>query len=136
MADEKHFVWIDYTNHRGERSVRMILPYRNDQFEFKATEWHPTPQWLLSAYDYGKKETRSFAVASIHGWYPPDAEHKADVSIAKQLQNSMELNARMKNRIRALLDNPQSMNFVVEDGVRFALETFLKDQDVPTWPRA
>ena len=55
---------IDYTNYRGERSVREIAPER---LWFGVTEWHPQPQWLLDAFDVEKQKQRSFALRDIHG---------------------------------------------------------------------
>lgn len=60
-------VVIDYTNHRGERSKRWIRPIG---IMFGASEWHPTQQWILRAYDHGKAAMRSFAIKDIHSWRP------------------------------------------------------------------
>lgn len=57
---------IDYTNHRGERSVRPILPIR---IWHGFSEWHgPTQQWFLRAFDLQKNLTRDFAMTGIHEW--------------------------------------------------------------------
>lgn len=62
---------------------------------------------------------------------PNDQEERTarvDISIAKQLQRSMELNARMKNRLRRMADCwdcPTAVKAVAED--------ILKDQE-PAWP--
>lgn len=58
-------VEIDYTNHRGERALRKIIP---KTIEFGSTEWHPTGQWLLNAWDIDKMADRSFAMNQIHSW--------------------------------------------------------------------
>ena len=58
-------VTIDYTNYRGERGLRRIIP---DQISFGSNEWHPEPQWLMLAYDCEKKAERLFAVRDIHSW--------------------------------------------------------------------
>lgn len=60
---------IDYTNHRGERSVRYILPLR---VWFGESEFHPQEghQWYLRAYDYDKDAERDFAMKDIHKWDP------------------------------------------------------------------
>ena len=50
-----------YVNYRGEASEREITPL--GVLEFKATDWHPEPQWILSAYDHDRKERRDFALA-------------------------------------------------------------------------
>ncbi|WP_287149596.1 hypothetical protein [Mesorhizobium sp.] len=50
---------VFYTNWRGETSLRTITP---DQVYYGATEWHPEPQWLLTAYDHDKLAVRDFAL--------------------------------------------------------------------------
>lgn len=64
-------VYIDYTNHRGERSIRHILPIA---MAFFSNEWHPEEQWLLISRDIVKDEGRSFAVKDIHRWSPDPLE--------------------------------------------------------------
>lgn len=49
---------IIYTNYRGETAERIISPQRA---WFGATEWHPEPQWLLTAFDHEKQANRDFA---------------------------------------------------------------------------
>lgn len=56
---------IDYTNHRGERGNRVILPLR---IWFGSTPWHPTNTWLLEALDLAKGQKRDFDMACIHSW--------------------------------------------------------------------
>jgi hypothetical protein len=65
--NEAEIVEIDYTNYRGERSLRRIQPKK---LRFESTEWHPEPQWLMEALDLGKNETRYFALKDIHSWRP------------------------------------------------------------------
>lgn len=60
-----HPVLIDYTNHRGERAERQIIPIR---IFFSYTDWHPEEQWLLAAWDVDKKADRLFALKNIHSW--------------------------------------------------------------------
>lgn len=67
MADKLESVLIDYTNWRGERRVRHVLPL---EFSFMSTEWHPQPQWTMTALEMGTKSTRHFAMADIHAWTP------------------------------------------------------------------
>lgn len=60
---------VDYTNYRGERKIRLVdfadnVPYLG------STEWHREPQWLISGWDIEKKAMRTFALASIHEWWP------------------------------------------------------------------
>lgn len=63
-------VIIDYTNYRGERSFRTILPQR---IYWGSTEWHTRDQWLLEAMDLEKGVPRTFAMKDIHTWDPPVA---------------------------------------------------------------
>lgn len=62
-------VIIDYTNHRGQKSQRRIIPI---MIGLSATEWHPDEQWLLQAWDLDKRADRTFAMKDIHGWKPDD----------------------------------------------------------------
>jgi predicted DNA-binding transcriptional regulator YafY len=61
----KQVVTILYTNYRGEKSYRKILP---QQIIFSSNEWHPEEQWLLEAFDIEKQATRLFAIKDIHEW--------------------------------------------------------------------
>jgi predicted DNA-binding transcriptional regulator YafY len=65
MSDPKQYVRIDYTNWRGERSLRHIHPL---SIAFANDEWHPETQWLLEAVDLEKGAIRWFALANIHSW--------------------------------------------------------------------
>ncbi len=63
--DPKQVIEIDYTNWKGERSLRRILPLR---LLWESSEWHPETQWFVHATDVDKNVERSFAVKSIHSW--------------------------------------------------------------------
>lgn len=67
QPDDVKAVLIDYTNYKGRRYVRRILPL---QLLFQSTPHHPEPQWLVKAYDYEKRAKRSFALKDIHSWKP------------------------------------------------------------------
>lgn len=67
LNDLSRRVVIDYTNWRGERALRPILPIA---IAWGATEWHPKPQWLLWARDASNGKLRGFAMASIHSLTP------------------------------------------------------------------
>ncbi len=54
-----HFV---YTNWKGETGKRRVLPI---QLFWGVSEYHPTPQWLLHAYDLDKNDWRTFALTGI-----------------------------------------------------------------------
>ena len=60
-------VRIDYTNWRGERSIRLVKPLR---LEFENSEWHPETQWVLYAVDLDKGVERVFAMKDLHSWEP------------------------------------------------------------------
>ena len=66
MSDPRKEVWIDYTNHRGERAWRHILPL--GQISFENSQWHPETQWVMEAVDLDKNAIRDFALVSIHEW--------------------------------------------------------------------
>jgi predicted DNA-binding transcriptional regulator YafY len=58
-------VIIDYTNHRGERRERRIVPFG---LRFGYSNHHPGEQWLLEAYDCDKEAARTFAMKDVHSW--------------------------------------------------------------------
>lgn len=60
-------VEIDYTNHRGERALRRVMP---KQIYFGYSVHHPGQQWLLDAWDCGKRADRTFAMKDVHSWRP------------------------------------------------------------------
>jgi predicted DNA-binding transcriptional regulator YafY len=63
--DSEQLVTIDYTNYRGERSLRKIKPIG---IVFAGSEWHSEPQWLLEAFDISRGADRVFALRDIHSW--------------------------------------------------------------------
>lgn len=64
-------VVIDYTNYKGNRRIRKILPIG---IYWASTDYHPEEQWLLNAYDVedidsdGHYVVKWFAMCSIHSW--------------------------------------------------------------------
>ena len=52
-------ITLTYTNWRGETAQRTITPKR---IWWGATDWHPEPQWLLTAFDAEKQADRDFAL--------------------------------------------------------------------------
>ncbi len=60
-------VSIEYTNWRGERRVREIIPLT---LEFGVNDWHPKPQYLLRAIDVETTTEKEFAMEGIHSWTP------------------------------------------------------------------
>lgn len=57
-------VTLIYTNWKGETGPRRIIPRR---IWWGSTEWHPEPQWLITAFDMEKEAERDFALADFHG---------------------------------------------------------------------
>ncbi len=53
---------IKYRNWKGEIGVRTIFP---DETWFGFTEFHPTPQFLMKAWDVDKQAFRDFALMDI-----------------------------------------------------------------------
>lgn len=68
-------VTIEYTNYRGERGRREIIPIQTT-LRFSSTEFHPEQQWLMDAFDVKKEAYRTFAMKDIHSWTPVNAEVK------------------------------------------------------------
>lgn len=62
---QQQTIVLDYTNHRGIRSTREVIPL---DIYFGSNEWHPEPQWLLKAFDAQENGLRDFAMAGIHGF--------------------------------------------------------------------
>lgn len=60
-------VIIDYTNWRGERRLRRIVPHN---MMFGSNQWHTEPQWMLMAVDLEDEKNqsaiKSFALSGIH----------------------------------------------------------------------
>lgn len=59
-------VVIDYTNWKGVRGMRRILPIR--WVFVHDNEYHPGNQWLLKAFDFERDDYRDFAMSGIHSW--------------------------------------------------------------------
>ncbi len=59
-------VEIDYTNYRGERRLRKILPLR---IIFGENPYHKDgEQWFVTAVDLETEQIRTFAMKDIHSW--------------------------------------------------------------------
>lgn len=65
--DENKAVRINYTNYRGETAQRQIIPLC---IQFKASEYHKEPQWLMTVYDLDKKARREMAIKDMTDWTP------------------------------------------------------------------
>lgn len=67
--DDPRVLYLDYTNHRGERAVRRVIPMNHKPPEFGPTPHHPTPTWTLRVYDLDRRAERSYELTSVHGIY-------------------------------------------------------------------
>lgn len=72
---------LTYRNWRGEVSDRTIIPRG---VWHGSTEWHPEPQWLLTAWDAEKNADRDFALADFLG---KPGEREALIEALKQIYN-------------------------------------------------
>lgn len=59
-------VTIDYTNYKGERKLRHVVPR---YISWARGGYHPD-QWVMEAWDIDKRAYRSFAMKDIHSWEP------------------------------------------------------------------
>ena len=57
-------VQLHYTNHRGERAWRTVVPLR---VYWGKTEWHPEEQYLLRVWDVDKGAERDYALLGLVG---------------------------------------------------------------------
>jgi hypothetical protein len=104
MDDE--LVVIDYTNHRGDRSHRTVRPIK---IRFGANEWHPEPQWLLTALDMGKGAIRSFAMKDIHSWKCVPTENSGIGAECAGLQDEVTSLRKDRDRLDWLDGEPKRM---------------------------
>lgn len=51
-----------YTNWRGERAEHVALP---QHVAWGATEYHPDPQWIMTAFDVERGAQRQFAMKDM-----------------------------------------------------------------------
>jgi len=73
MSNQDKPVTLVYTNYGGETSERTITPIKP---WFGSTEWHPEPQWLLTAFDHEKQANRDFALKDF-GYPSPSPRAQA-----------------------------------------------------------
>jgi predicted DNA-binding transcriptional regulator YafY len=65
--DEDRAVTFAYTNHRGEKSRRRVVP---SGIRFGSTQYHAAPQWLLEGFDLDRQAERTFAMQDVEDWLP------------------------------------------------------------------
>lgn len=61
-------LWIDYTNHRGERRWRNICGLGSPFLATNENQYHVVGTPLVRAWDNEKKAFRYFALNSVHAW--------------------------------------------------------------------
>ena len=64
--DPQHEIKMLYTNHRGETSIRRLVPQR---VWFGKTEWHPEEQWLLEAFDLDRNAIRNYVLREVRAFF-------------------------------------------------------------------
>lgn len=81
---------ITYTNYRGETAERTITPKR---VWYGISDWHPEPQWFVTAFDHDKNADRDFALIDFGSanprpgleaaalWHEEEVERKRTVSV-------------------------------------------------------
>jgi len=59
MTQPLRVIMVRYTNWKGETRVRPIVPIG---LHYGSTQWHPEPQWLLTAENQEDGVVKSFAL--------------------------------------------------------------------------
>lgn len=93
-------VVIDYTNHRGERRPRAVIP---QTIYFGNSRWHEGFHWFLTAHDIAKKQQRTFKLTDIAGIenLPMPAHMAEELSAAKsEPENIVAASAVLKGTAR------------------------------------
>lgn len=71
--DSERKVSILYTNWRGERRWRDVIP---DDIRFMESIYHPGKQWILLAIDCEENKLKEFAMSGIEAWGKVGAQIK------------------------------------------------------------
>jgi predicted DNA-binding transcriptional regulator YafY len=56
------YIEFDYVNWKSEKATRKVKVF---SIWFGSTEYHKQEQWLIKGFDYGKKDTRTFAMRDM-----------------------------------------------------------------------
>lgn len=64
---------VDYTNYKGNRGLRLIIPQERFIGE---TEFHEGKQELLRCFDLDRVAERTYALCDIHDWIDDEAKVK------------------------------------------------------------
>ncbi len=107
---------ITYTNYRGETAERTITPKR---VWYGISDWHPVPQWFLTAFDHDKNADRDFALRDFGPanlrpgleaaarWHEEEAERKRTVSVkSRRLGAQIATHHISAAELRALSPSP------------------------------
>ena len=93
-----------YTNYRGKRSIRTIVPVT---MWWGHTQWHPRRQWLMTAFDLDKRAELTFALENCQ-FIPSEVSEQSGTSDPQERLNvaAMEMAAYGANiqRLRELED--------------------------------
>mgnify|MGYP000948503312 FL=1 len=65
VDETKQIIFFVYKNWQGKVGYRKAVPLPNVPLEFKSTEWHPEPQWIITMYDFDRQDRRGFAMKDI-----------------------------------------------------------------------
>jgi hypothetical protein len=93
-----------YRNFRGDVSCRSIVPER---LWFGSTDWHPEPQWMLTAFDTDKHASRDFAMKDFCPMPSTATSEQAagmKTIYVKPLRTLVGVEDRFADRIRDLLN--------------------------------
>ncbi len=66
QAALKNPIKVEYTNYRGEKGIRTIIPLN---FFFGSNEYHTQEQWLLRVWDCDRQAERIYAAKEITRWF-------------------------------------------------------------------
>lgn len=131
-------VTLIYTNYRGEMSERTITPQR---VWYGSTEWHPEPQWLITAFDHEKQANRDFALKDF-GYLAPSTRAQALEEAAKIAEGDSPLfyhqsgdceSGFHSGRVAAAAAIRARSSQHVEDGRKFKLGDRLTKNKGSSW---
>lgn len=66
VAALEKVVKLDYTNWKGIRETRRVVPLGT--MEFKSNDFHKEPTWLMRVFDLDKMAIRDYAMKDVHSW--------------------------------------------------------------------
>jgi hypothetical protein len=66
--DTDDAVSVDYTNHRGERGVRHVIPLSLPPRKMPTDHQYHPGAWVIEVWDLDRQAQRSYALKDIHSW--------------------------------------------------------------------